>query len=39
MLETKFHTHTNQVAELFLYILAFKFLDSKQEDRRLWTEW
>jgi hypothetical protein len=22
-----------------LYILTFKFLDSRQEDRRLWTEW
>jgi hypothetical protein len=22
-----------------LYILTFKFLDNRWEDRRLWTEW
>jgi hypothetical protein len=22
-----------------LYILTFKFLDNRREDRRLWTEW
>jgi hypothetical protein len=34
MLETKFHSHTKQLAEL-LYILTFTFLESRQEDRRL----
>jgi hypothetical protein len=24
---------------MVLYILTFTFLDSKQEDKRLWTEW
>jgi hypothetical protein len=24
---------------MVLYILTFTFLDSKREDRRLWTEW
>jgi hypothetical protein len=37
MLETKFDTRTKQLAELIivLYILTFKFLDSRGEDRRL----
>jgi hypothetical protein len=33
MLETKFRTHT----EPQTYII-FMFLDSKQEDKRFWTE-
>jgi hypothetical protein len=24
---------------MVLYILTFNFLDNRQEDRRLWTEW
>jgi hypothetical protein len=24
---------------MILYILTFNFLDSRREDRRLWTEW
>jgi hypothetical protein len=24
---------------MFLYILTFTFLDSRQDDKRLWTEW
>jgi hypothetical protein len=24
---------------MFLYILTFEYLDSRREDRRLWTEW
>jgi len=40
MSTTKFHTHTKQQAKLLvLYILIFKFLDSKLEDKRLCTEW
>jgi hypothetical protein len=23
----------------FFYILTFTFMDSKREDKRLWTEW
>jgi hypothetical protein len=35
------HTHTKQLAELWfcMYILTFTFLDSRREDKRLWTEW
>jgi hypothetical protein len=40
MWETKFHTHTKQVAELwFCIFLSFMFLDNRREDKRLWTEW
>jgi hypothetical protein len=34
--ETKFHTHTKQLVELwFFYILTFTFLDSRRDDKRL----
>jgi hypothetical protein len=40
MWQTKFHTHTKQVAELwFLYILTFTFLDNGWDDKRLWSGW
>jgi hypothetical protein len=40
MLETKFHTHTKALAEIwFLCILTCTFLDRRQEDKRLWTKW
>jgi hypothetical protein len=35
LLETKFHTHTKQLAEFWFVYLTFKFLDSRREDRRL----
>jgi hypothetical protein len=35
----KFHTHTKQHVQLLLYILMFKSLDSRWEDKRFWTEW
>jgi hypothetical protein len=39
MWKTNFHTHTKQMAELWFCILTFTFLDSRQEDLRLWIEW
>jgi hypothetical protein len=33
------HTNTEPQAKLVLYILIFIFVDSRQEDRRFWTEW
>jgi hypothetical protein len=36
--ETKFHTHIKEQVNL-QYILNFKFLDSKQKDKRFWIEW
>jgi hypothetical protein len=39
MSEAKFRTHTEQQAELFLYILIFMFLDRRREDKSLRTEW
>jgi hypothetical protein len=38
MLETKFHTHAKHLVELWFYILTFKLLDNRWEDRKLWTE-
>jgi thiaminase len=35
MWETKFHSHTKQLTELWFCT----FLDSRREDKRLWTEW
>jgi hypothetical protein len=34
-------SHPNKITGriMVLYILIFKFLDSRREDRRLWTEW
>jgi hypothetical protein len=38
--EIKFRTHTESKAKItFLHILIFMFLDSRQEDKRFWTEW
>jgi hypothetical protein len=37
--ETKFHTHTKQMTVVVLYFITFAFLDSRREDKRLWTEW
>jgi hypothetical protein len=39
--ETKFRTHTkNWHNYVFFFIfLTFTFLDSRQDDKRLWTEW
>ena len=38
MSATKFHTHTKKVKILVLYILLFKFLNSKSENKRFCTE-
>jgi hypothetical protein len=37
MSETKFHTHTETKAKLYLVYSNFKFFNSKWEDRRFWT--
>jgi hypothetical protein len=40
MSQTKFHTHTKQLSELwFCIFLTFTFPDIRREDRRLRTEW
>jgi hypothetical protein len=40
VLETKVHTHTKQQKKIiFSYILIFKFLERRGEDRRHGTEW
>jgi hypothetical protein len=33
------HPHKTTGRIMILYILTFTFLDSSQEDKRLWTEW
>jgi hypothetical protein len=33
------HPYRTTAKIIFLYILMFKFFDSRWEDRRLWTEW
>jgi hypothetical protein len=33
------HPYKTTVRIMVLYILTFSFLDSRREDRRLWTEW
>jgi hypothetical protein len=40
MSKPKFHSHTKQQAKFMLfYILIFKFLGNRREDKRFWTEW
>jgi hypothetical protein len=40
MSKIKFHAHTEpQDKIILLYILVLMFLDSKQEDKRFWSEW
>jgi hypothetical protein len=40
MRATKYHTHAKRTGKItVLYILTFKFLDSKLEDKRLFTEY
>jgi hypothetical protein len=36
--ETKFRTHTVQLAKLVFYILIFRFFNMRREDKRFWTE-
>jgi hypothetical protein len=38
MSETKFHIHTEPQSKLHLYMLFFKFLDSRREDKSFSTE-
>jgi Na+-translocating ferredoxin:NAD+ oxidoreductase RnfD subunit len=33
------HPYKTTGRVVVLYILAFTFLDSRREDKRLWTEW
>jgi hypothetical protein len=35
----KFHNHKTVFKMMVLYILTLMFLDSKQEDKKILTEW
>jgi hypothetical protein len=39
MSKTKLHIQAEARTKLVLHILIFTFLDSRQENKRFWTEW